>query len=204
MLDNDLGEGIDRTPLPAVVERLVANHREFLSFLERRVGSRAVAEDILQEAFVRGLDKGEALRSDESAVAWFYRVLRNAIVDYYRRNASAGRGLEAFAAEIEQHAEPDLDVRNVVCRCVGQLADALKPEYAHALKRIEVDGVSVKDYAAEVGITSGNAAVRVLRAREALRKQVARSCGTCASHGCLDCTCGTKPGGCGGRDETSG
>jgi DNA-directed RNA polymerase specialized sigma24 family protein len=34
---------------------LLENHRRFLAFLERRVGDRAVAEDILQEAFVRNL-----------------------------------------------------------------------------------------------------------------------------------------------------
>ena len=36
---------------------LVANHREFLAFVEKRVGDRALAEDILQDAFVRGVDK---------------------------------------------------------------------------------------------------------------------------------------------------
>jgi hypothetical protein len=54
----------------------------------------------------------------------------------------------------------------------------------------DVDQVPVKDYAATLGISASNAGVRVFRAREALRKQVARSCGTCADHGCLDCSCG--------------
>jgi RNA polymerase sigma-70 factor (ECF subfamily) len=182
---------------PEVVAALVSNHREFLAFIERRVGSRAIAEDILQDAFVRGLDRLENLKNKESAVGWFYQVLRNAIIDYHRRHASASRGLAAFAAELENQSEPDADIQGAFCRCVGQLAVALKPEYADALKRIEVDGVAVKDYAAEAGISSGNAAVRVFRAREALRKQVVRSCGTCADHGCLDCTCGTSAGGCG-------
>jgi len=66
------------------VEVLVENHREFLAFLERRVGSREVAEDLLQEAFVRSLDK-VPLDANESAVAWFYRVLRNAVIDHYRQ-----------------------------------------------------------------------------------------------------------------------
>ena len=73
---------------------------------------------------------------------------------------------------------------------MSTLAETLKPEYAVALKRIEVDGVAVKDFAAEAGITSNNSAVRVFRAREALRQQVRKSCGTCATHGCVDCTCG--------------
>ncbi|MFN0180309.1 MAG: RNA polymerase sigma factor [Gemmatimonadales bacterium] len=175
---------------PEVVQRLVANHREFLAFIERRVGDRAVAEDILQDAFVRGLDRVEGLRSGESAIGWFYRVLRNAVTDHYRRRAAVGRKLESFAAELEEGAEPDGELRDAICGCVSELARTLKPEYASALQRIEVDGVPVKEYAAEVGITGGNAGVRIFRAREALRRRVARSCGTCAEHGCLDCTCG--------------
>ena len=175
---------------PAAVARLVNNHREFLGFLQSRVGSRALAEDILQDAFVRGIGKLGSLRDDESAVAWFYRILRNAVIDHHRRHEVADRRLAALAAELDVTAEPDVDLRDAVCRCVVRLADNLKPEYAEALRRIEIDGLAVKDYAVEAGITSNNAAVRVFRAREALKKQVARSCGTCADHGCLECTCG--------------
>lgn len=182
---------------PEVVRALVDNHRQFLGFLERRVGSRALAEDILQEAFARGLDKVDHLRSEESAIAWFYRMLRNAVIDHHRRRASASRGLDALAAELAHEQQPSADVADALCKCVVALAGTLKPEYASALKRIEVDGLAVKDYAAEAGISSNNAAVRVFRAREALRKQVARSCGTCADHGCLDCNCGASKAGCG-------
>jgi RNA polymerase sigma-70 factor (ECF subfamily) len=170
------------------IEALVANHRRFLAFLEHRLGSRALAEDVLQDAFVKGIDKVGDLREDESAVAWFYRVLRNAVVDQHRRQAASQRSLAALACELEV-AAADSDLRGEVCRCVGELARNLKPEYEAALRRIELDGVAVKDYAVEAGISSSNAAVRVFRAREALRKQVTRSCGTCAEHGCASCTC---------------
>jgi RNA polymerase sigma factor (sigma-70 family) len=180
---------------PDVVAALVANHRQFLAFIERRVGNRALAEDILQDAFVRGIDKLEGLRSDESAVGWFYRVLRNAVVDHQRRRGAGERKLAAFGAELEatgNQAEPEL--QGAICRCVGQLADTLKPEYAEVLRRVEVEGTKVADYAASAGITASNAGVRVFRARKALLEQVKRSCGSCAEHGCLDCTCGSKPG----------
>jgi RNA polymerase sigma factor (sigma-70 family) len=184
-------------PLSAeVVSTLVTNHREFLSFLEKRVGDRALAEDILQEAFARGLPKLTELEQEESAVAWFYRLLRNSVTDHYRRRGATHKKLEAFAAEVEQHATPESELQGAVCQCVARLATTLKPEYAAALQRVEVDGISVKDYAAELGITAGNAGVRVFRAREALRERVKRSCGTCAEHGCLDCTCDAAGGGC--------
>ncbi len=177
-------------PDPAVVQVLVENHRAFLRFLEKRVRSREAAEDILQDAFGKALGKAGSLRKAESAIAWFYRLLRNAVVDHYRRGASADRALEGFARELDDPAEGS-EVHAELCACVGRLAATLKPEYADALRRIEVDGVAVKDYAATQGISAGNAAVRVHRAREALRKQVMRSCGTCAEHGCLDCHCPT-------------
>lgn len=190
-------------PIDADVKRvLVENHREFLRFLERRLGRRDLAEDILQEAFARGLTKLESLRDGEAVVPWFYRTLRNATVDYYRRTKSADRALTQFAEEIETSEEPSEMMRGEVCRCVARLADTLKPEYADALRRIEVDGISVTRFAEEQGISKNNAAVRVFRAREALRRQVVASCGTCAEHGCVSCTCGAKdPGekksGCG-------
>lgn len=177
---------------PETIERLVANHRAFLDFLTRRVGDRVVAEDILQEAFARGISRVDQLRDDESIVAWFYRTLRHAVIDHHRRKASRSRTLDAFARELEASEAPTLELRDVACRCVSELATNLDPSYADALRRIEVEGTPVKDYAASLGITPNNAAVRVFRARKALRKEVERSCGTCAEHGCLDCTCGGK------------
>lgn len=178
---------------PEVGAIFVANHRAFLAFLERRVGSRAIAEDILQEAFVRGMGRitGD---SEESVIAWFYRTLRNAAVDYHRRHKTAHKALDAFAAESQDQVGADAELHAAVCQCVGRLADTLKPEYGAALRRIEIDGVAVKDYAIEQGISASNAAVRIFRAREALRTQVKRSCGTCAEHGCLDCSCGSPAG----------
>jgi RNA polymerase sigma-70 factor (ECF subfamily) len=167
------------------IDHLVARHRELLAYVERRVGDHALAEDILHDALVKSLDRGDEIR--ESAIGWMYRVLRNAIVDHARRRGAEARRLDALAAE--PAPADDAELRDTVCRCVSELATTLKPEYAEALQRIDVDGLAVKDYADAVGISSSNAGVRVFRARDALRRQVARACGTCAEHGCLDCTC---------------
>ena len=183
-------EGVELPPGREVSDVLVENHRAFLAFLERRVGRRDVAEDVLQEAFARSLRAPPTPMTEESAVAWFYRVLRNAVIDHYRRGGAGQRALAALARELEAQVEPDLDTRNAVCRCVTSLAGTLKPEYAAALRRVEVDGLSVREYADEAGVTANNAGVRLFRAREALRKRVVSACGTCAEHGCLDCTCG--------------
>ena len=178
---------------PDVLRALVDNHARFLAFLQRRVASREEAEDILQSAFVRGLERGAALRNEESATAWFYRLLRNALVDHYRRRDVETRAL----AELRAAPEPTVDqeLMRTVCECVASLAETLKPEYAAALRRVEVDGATLRAFAEEQGITPNNAGVRLHRARLALRRQLAQSCGTCATHGCLDCQCRADAGG---------
>ena len=44
----------------APIATLLENHRAFLRFLERRVGDRMIAEDILQDAFVRTCIKSKS------------------------------------------------------------------------------------------------------------------------------------------------
>lgn len=178
----------DETVSGDALQVLLDNHRAFLRFLESKVGDRATAEDILQDAFARNLDRLSSL-GDEAIVPWFYRTLRNAAIDHYRRRGAAGRAMEAFAKELEaqESAAPDMD--RAICECVTRLAGTLKPEYATVLRRVDVDGVPVKTFAEQHHLSPGNAGVRVFRAREALRKRVMQSCGTCAEHGCLDCTC---------------
>lgn len=170
--------------------RLVAERHRFLGFLQRRLGDRALAEDILQEAFARSVSKLEQLDDQESAVAWFYRVLRNAVIDHQRRGAVAEQKLAQLERELDR-SEPEL--HGAVCQCVAGLARSLKPEYAAALQAVEVEGAAVKDFAAVAGISASNAAVRVFRARDALRREVARCCGGCADDGCRDCTCHAGP-----------
>jgi RNA polymerase sigma factor (sigma-70 family) len=173
-----------------LLQALAAKRDEFLAFVERRVGDRSLAEDILQDAYAKSATHLAELRTPAAARAWFYRVLRNASADSFRRHARRDRMLSAVEVEaVVAPREPIADERAVSCRCVGEAVESLKPEYAEALTRVEIDGVALKDFAAEHGISANNAAVRVHRARKALAREVANSCGACASLGCADCSC---------------
>src|SRR5918996_6465705 len=103
----------DDTPAPVAV--LLENHRAFLSYLERRVGDRALAEDILQDAFIKVMDRPDQAPADEGVVPWFYRTLRNAAIDRFRRQGAANRSVEAFAREIDAHVAPDPEMEAEIC-----------------------------------------------------------------------------------------
>jgi RNA polymerase sigma-70 factor, ECF subfamily len=172
-----------------VLDALLSRRKEFLGFLEKRLGSRATAEDVLQSAFVRGIERGGDIREEESVVAWFYRLLRNAVIDHYRRHASTNRAMEGFAREMQGAEVPSPDIKNEICQCVTRVLTELKPEYKEALEVVDIGEASPGDLATRAGISANNATVRVHRARRALQKQVKLTCGACAEHGCVDCRC---------------
>lgn len=188
-LRDELDESGSEAPVtPEAIRVLVDSHNRFLNFLERRVGSRSEAEDILQGAFVRGPEKAATIRDDDSVVAWFFRVLHNAVTDHHRRRAARERLGDRLALEESESTESP-EIHQAVCRCVSGLLGTLKPEYGSLLERVELEEQSVVDAARDLGITANNAAVRLHRARQALRRRVIQACGACAEHGCLDCHC---------------
>lgn len=186
-------------PLPsAVLPVLVENHRRFLGFLKSKVGDEATAEEILQAAFVKGIEGVGALQSEESVLAWFYRVLRNAVIDHYRHQGAENRVLMQFAREMpEQISEARVELTGPVCHCIVALLDTLRAEDGDLIRRVDLNDSAVVDVAAENGISAGNARVRLHRARQALRKRVEETCGTCAVHGCMNCSCAARGSVCG-------
>ena len=169
------------------VERITAQHAKFLSFLSARVEDRATAEDILQSAYLKAVEHGSEIRDDESTVAWFYRILRNAITDHYRRRAARTSAHEAFAAEAPVSYESE--VTQTVCACIGDVIHDLKNEYRTAIEQVDLGGMTVDAFARSQQTSANNASVRLHRARKAVAKKLTAVCGACAEHKCLDCTC---------------
>ena len=173
----------------AAFDSLLDLRRRFLAFLQRRVDDRAIAEDILQAAYVRALESKGRLRADESAVAWFYRILRNAVIDHYRRRTTEGAALARWAQELESATAPEPQLEETACQCIAGALDVIAPAYAEFLREVDLKEGTLAAYASAHGVTPGNAAVRAHRARAALRKQLIRCCGVCAEHGCVECKC---------------
>lgn len=168
---------------------LAEQHGRFLQFLRNRVGEEA-AEDILQAAYLKATERGAQLREAESSVAWFYRILRNAITDHFRRQAAHLRAMDAWGKEWQEGYEPE--VQSAVCACIKNAVQALKPEYREAIEQVDLGGEAVESFARAQHTTAGNASVRLHRARKAVARHLTEICGVCSTHGCVDCTCKHK------------
>ena len=174
-----------KTPL----DQLLTQRKIFLAFVQRRVSDSALAEDILQTCYLRAFEHQGNFQPRESAAAWFYRLLRNAVIDSYRRHKSQDNALQAWTRELETSAQPTPELHGEVCACLHGILDDLKPEYSEALRAVDLGEQRVQDFAHQHSISPSNAGVRLHRARASLRKQLLRTCSSCAEHGCLNCTC---------------
>jgi len=168
---------------------LVENRARFLAFLEKRVGGRDAAEEILQQAYVRGMDRGGGLRAGESAIAWFYQLLRNVLADHWRHGDVERRALAAYAGESATAAADDGALLEAICGCVTGLVETLRPELAAIVRDVDLAGEPLRAYADRAGITANNAAVRLHRARQALGRQIRRTCAAGSIAALRDCDC---------------
>ncbi|MCA9458643.1 MAG: sigma-70 family RNA polymerase sigma factor [Nitrospira sp.] len=170
---------------------LIQNRKAFLQFLNRRVRSMEIAEEILQQFCMRALSKGGDLKKPESVVAWLYRVLNSTLADFHRCQAKNRQGEAEYARlQLLHSQEFDVDLATV-CTCFYKLIPTLKPEYSDILRRIDLDGRSQATVASELGITPNLVRVRLHRARRAIKRVLLMSCcKSCHDSGFMNCECG--------------
>lgn len=178
----------------ALAPHLLAHRAGLVRFVTARTGDAALAEDLVQDALLKALRAAPDFASDpgedpdgERLAAWLYRVVRNAATDAYRRHRREGEALERFARELDAPATPEEEAE--LCACLGALLPTLKPEYAEALQAVDLGGEDADAAAERLGLSPENLRVRRYRARQQLRERLEQACRTCATHGCLDCSC---------------
>jgi RNA polymerase sigma-70 factor (ECF subfamily) len=176
--------------------QLNAHRSAFKAFLAARVGSEAEADDILQNGLLKALQRAGELQDDAKLTAWFYQLLRNAVVDHYRARGSIRRRHEALgetlAALGEDIAAAPKGWEPQLCACLGGVVDTLKPQHAELLRRVDLNGESVQDAARAMKMTANNASVTLHRARKDLRARLETFCGDCSDAACLDCDCAER------------
>ena len=167
--------------------QLLQELEKFTAFVRGRIGDPHLAADVVQDSLLKALKSANQLRDDESAVAWFYRILRHSIIDLYRRRATSQTALDRLEREL--NAPPDKEEERAICGCIESLIPALNTDYAELIRRLDLAGESPETVSAALGMTTNNLRVRHHRARRQLRERLEQTCRMCAKHGCLDCTC---------------
>ena len=145
-------------------------------FVAARVGDPELAADITQDVLVRSIASGAMDRADNIG-AWLYAAARNAVIDHYRT-----RRRQVGDADLERWPEPDTsanlpnDATRELARCLQPMLSQLHPIARDALTRVDLDGQTHREAAAQLGISVSGMKSRVQRARRELKAQVTSCC----------------------------
>jgi RNA polymerase sigma factor (sigma-70 family) len=153
-------------------ERLYAAEAPGLfSFLAYRTGDRALAEDLLADAFERALRARRRFdRRRGSAKTWLYAIALNVLRDHVRRSAAEGRALDRSSPPAEG-ADPfaALEHRDELSRALAALA----PEEREAIALRFGAEMTVPEMAQLLGEPLTTMEGRVYRALRKLRAALA-------------------------------
>jgi RNA polymerase sigma-70 factor, ECF subfamily len=155
------------------------------AFLTRLTGAPAVADDLLQETFMRIHRARGSFDAGAAVVPWAYAIARNAWLDHVRAakvrgDAPRAKGNDESGAPGEASTGPDADSEQVaIARQTAAMVEAvlarLAPAQREAFVLLRYEGMSVEDAAAVLGSTPTAVKLRAFRAYEALRAALGQS-----------------------------
>jgi RNA polymerase sigma factor (sigma-70 family) len=150
-------------------ERLYSEEAQGLfAFLAYRTGDRALAEDLLADAFERAL-RGKFNPRRGSAKTWLYSIALNVLRDHVRRVAAEGR---AYAkVETGEGGDPfaGVELRDELMRALSGLA----AEEREAISLRYGSDLTVPEMASVLGVPLTTVEGRVYRALRKLREALA-------------------------------
>lgn len=163
-----------RSSNPPSVPSWALLREQLVGFVERRVESREVAEDIVQDIYLR-LQRAEA-DSITNPKAWLHRAARNATIDHYRT-----RHLDLPLDSVEDLFErADDDGPNAATRelaaCLRPLVQQLPAKYQRALTLVDLSGSTQHEAARIEGVSTSGMKSRVQRGRAKLGQLLTECC----------------------------
>jgi RNA polymerase sigma-70 factor (ECF subfamily) len=152
-----------------------AFHTPLHGFIRKRVPDETVAEDLLQEVFLKIHLHIEALQDVKKLESWIYQITRNAIIDFYRstRWTTSLDTPEVLDLPAEL---PDDDIISELFPCVQAMVRNLPEQDRQALVLTEYQGLTQKEFGERLGLSLSGAKSRVQRAREKLKQQLLACC----------------------------
>jgi RNA polymerase sigma-70 factor (ECF subfamily) len=139
---------------------------ELRSFVFKRVQDKSLADDIVQDVFLKVHAKIGQLQESEKLAGWIFQITRNTIVDYFR---SKERAMNVNDIDWDGEKAP---LNDCVAGCLQDMMITLPEKYRHALELTELKNLSQLELAKQLNISYSGAKSRVQRARQMLKEKM--------------------------------
>ncbi len=169
-------------------EELTSRYERKIYALTRRIlRHEHDAEDATQQTFLSAVENLRSFRAEASFSTWLFRIATHASLKMIRKRKglpmiSLEEATEpsesydtiphpGFIADWKQSPETLVN-RNEIRQLLDSALDSLEEKHRLVFLLRDVEGLSVRETAAALGISEGNVKVRLLRARLALRERL--------------------------------
>ncbi|MBL0744661.1 sigma-70 family RNA polymerase sigma factor [Chryseolinea lacunae] len=139
---------------------------ELRAFVYKKVRDKALAEDIVQDVYLKVYTHISSLKESDSITAWIYRITRNVISDHFRKQSKT---LHSFELDWENQ---DVNYNECVSSCLKDMLHQLPSKYREAIELTEFHNLSQLQLAERLQISYSGAKSRVQRARQILREKM--------------------------------
>lgn len=144
---------------------------ELRGWLRHRVGNDALADDLLQDLFLKALRQGERFCDLHNARAWLFEVARNLLADQLR----VAHHMVDLPEDLTAQSE-DTDTVDTLTACLPRVLSELSPQDRDAITLCDLQGMAQADFARAKGLSLSAAKSRLQRARVRLRAQMNQAC----------------------------
>lgn len=150
-----------------------------LRYLQRYVGDRAVAEDLLQETLIRIAQGLPGFSARASVKTWAFSIATRVAADHFRRPANRACIIEFDESPELSDRDPAVDQQLVIDEmngCIRRVIDSLPADYRAALVLHDLQGLAVLQTAEICGCSVPTAKIRIHRARLRLGEALQQAC----------------------------
>jgi RNA polymerase sigma-70 factor, ECF subfamily len=143
------------------------------AFIRARVPDDATADDLAQETLLKVYRSRASLRDDDRLEAWLYRTARRTLIDYYRKR----RHSEELPASLRSESADEVDaIRDAVLISTIRYMDALPDAYRNPLQLSELEGMTMPQIAARLGLSLTAVKSRIRRGRQMIKRKLQDCC----------------------------
>jgi len=174
----DLGDRLARGDQAAFAELYDASADRLHPYLAARLGSRADADDVVQETFVRLARTARKLAGVDNLVAYVFAVARNEasrLLAGKRRDVAARTG-QLCAADLYCEASSDDFAARETAEALAEALARLPPEQREIVELKNYAALSLREIAEITGLPLGTVATRYRTALGHLRGWLTRKC----------------------------
>jgi RNA polymerase sigma-70 factor (ECF subfamily) len=140
--------------------------QELKNFVYKKVRDKALADDIVQDVFIKVHTKLGQLKDSEKVSGWIYQITRNTITDYYR---SKSKNISSH--DLDWDSDHQM-LNECVSGCLQEMLLTLPEKYREAIALTEIENLSQTHLAERLNISYSGAKSRVQRARQMLREKM--------------------------------